>query len=507
MVAILIVGAAVLAVQRWTLTLEPRLHRELEAWLSDRLHADVTLERVDVQLFPRITADARALTIRIRNRPDLPPFITIGQWSGNADLSPAGIRHFTEVRLSDVTIRVPPRRLDDIRGPRPPDQPRRRRRPPQFRVDRLVADRLVIEVASRDAARDPHAWDVRDLLMEPFSFDVASPFSATVDTPLPSDRAVVNGVAGPWPDGSFRDLPLEGRYRLEGDLARVAGLVGRLVVEGRALGTLERLATQGTARVAQAGFRAEGVGTLPLVVDYEAVVDATKSDVVINKARATAGGAIVEASGHVVKHKGTAGRHVQLTVRSPSRSNAGDLLRLFVDGSRPPISGTLGLTADVDLRPGTDDVLDRLSFSGTFTLEGARFANAKIQHALDELSNRGLGRPKDASLRVPASIRGAVRLQRRQLGVRQVTLTVPGARIDAAGRYSLKDQSLGFHGIARLDARLSRTQSGLARVLLRPLDPFFARDSAGARVVLDVRGTRQNPVVDIDLGASLRGRR
>lgn len=487
--------------------MEPRFHRELEAWLSDRLHADVSVDQVDVQLFPRATADARAITIRIRDRPDLQPFITVGSWSGTAELSRAGIRHFSEVRLRDVTVTVPPRRLADIRGPRTPEQSRPPgKRPPQIRIDRLVADRVVLRVASTDESREPHVWDVQDLVMAPFSFDERTPFTATVDTPLPSDRAEVTGDAGPWPDGSFRDLPLQGEYRLEGDLSQVAGLMGRIVVAGRALGTLERLATQGTARAAAAGFRAQGTATLPLTVDYEAVVDATHSDVMITSARATAGGAIVQASGHVVKHKGTAGRHVRLSVHSPSQSSAADVMRLFIDGTRPPVSGRLALDADVDLHPGTEHVLNRLTLSGTFALDAARFVNDQVQQALDELSYRGQGRPTKHVERVPAAIHGRVRLHDRDLSVRHVTLTVPGARIEAVGRYSLRDESLGFRGVARLDSRFSRTQSGIARFLFRPLDRFLARDDAGTRIVLDVRGTKLAPVVDVDLGASLRGR-
>jgi hypothetical protein len=40
-----------------------------------------------------------------------------------------------------------------------------------------------------------------------------------------------------------------------------------------------------------------------------------------------------------------------------------------------------------------------------------------------------------------------------------------------------------------------------------PLDPLLSRDGAGTRVVLDISGTRNAPAVDVDLGASLRGRR
>jgi hypothetical protein len=88
-----------------------------------------------------------------------------------------------------------------------------------------------------------------------------------------------------------------------------------------------------------------------------------------------------------------------------------------------------------------------------------------------------------------------------------VHFEVPGVVIDAAGGYSLATEQMNFRGIARLDARMSRTQTGAKRVLMIPLDPLLSRDGAGTRVVLDISGTRNAPAVDVDLGASLRGRR
>jgi hypothetical protein len=199
---------------------------------------------------------------------------------------------------------------------------------------------------------------------------------------------------------------------------------------------------------------------------------------------------------------------VNLTVKSPRNSKAADIMRLLIDGQRPPVSGLLGLNATVDIPPGKADVLDRLSLSGTFELEAARFINDRVQSVLDDMSRRGQGRPDgDDIQRVPASIHGAVRLHRRELGVDRVALSVPGARIDAEGRYSLVSEALGFRGVTKLDARFSQTQSGAKRILLKPLNPLFARDGAGTRVVLDVRGTRNAPVVDVDFGATLRGRK
>lgn len=498
--------AATIGVVRWTRLADERLRTELEAWLSDRLASDVRLEQVEVTLLPQVQVRGRGLTLRIRNRPDLPPFVTIGSWSGTARLGRLGIRQFDEVRLSSVAIVIPPRRLADIRPATAPGAVRRRRRPPQMRIDRLVADHVVLRVMPRDAAREPHEWDIRDLHLDPFSFDLASPFAASIDTPLPSARADVTGTVGPWPRGDFDQLPLAGEYVLQGQLEDVPGLRGALSVQGRALGTLDRLATVGTASSPAAGFVSAEGGTLPLDVAFEALFDATSSDVHLTRLDARAGRALVSASGHIVREKGARTRRVSLKVTSPPTSSAADMLRLLVDGDRPPVQGALAVDAALELAAGDRDVLDRLHVSGTFDLRGARFSNERVQGVLEEISQRGLGWPDPPAPEVRAHLSGQMTLSGRDLALARVALGVPGAAVSGAGHYSLASQAIDFHGVTRLDAPLSQTQRGMRRWLLKPFNRLLARGGAGTRVVLDVRGTRAAPVVDVDLAASLRGR-
>lgn len=503
-VVVLAVALAAIASQRWADQLEPRLRAELEAWLSDRLGSDVSVEAVNVQLGARLHVTGQQLIVRIRNRPDLPPLVTIGRWSGTAHLEKLRIRHFDELRLEDVRITIPPRRLDDLRAP----EARRRapRRPPSMRIDRLVADRVLLGVLPRDETREPHLWDIRDLRMDPFSFDAASPFSATVDTPLPDDRAQVTGTAGPWPRGRLHDLPLSGEYVLRGRLDRVPGLHGAIVVRGRALGTLDRLSTVGDATSTSAGLALPDDAGLPFTARYRALFDATSADVHIERMSVTAGRATVQAEGHVVRARGAMGRHVDLHVTA-SRAEVGDVLRSLIGGAAPA-SGRVNLDARLDLPPGTADVIDRARLDVRFDLMDARFLHGTVQQALDQMSRRARGQPGgDGSAHAPVRVRGRATLADARVSFTPVDLGVPGASVAGAGWYRLRPGTLGFHGIARLDAMLARTQQGWKRWLLWPVSPLLARDGAGTRLVLDVSGTRAEPKVDVDLGASLRGRR
>jgi len=501
------VGLAVAAIAsgRWADQLEPRLRAELEAWLSDRLGSDVSVDAVDVRLGPRLRVSGDGLTVRIRHRPDLPPLVTIGHWSGTAHLENLRIRHFDELRLKDVRITIPPRRLDDLR---PPEQRRAGppRRPPSMRIDRLVADRVLLGVLPRDETREPHLWDIRDLTMDPFSFDAASPFAATVDTPLPDDRAHVTGTAGPWPRGRLHDLPLSGEYVLRGRLDRVPGLRGALVVRGRALGTLDRLSTVGDATSTSAGLTLPDGAGLPFEARYRALFDATSADVHIERMSVTAGRATVQAEGHVVRERGAPGRHVALHVTA-TRAEVGDLLRSLIGGAAPA-TGRVNLDARFDLPPGPADVIDRARLDMRFDLMNARFLHGSVQQALDEMSRRGRGQPgADDDGPAPVRVQGRAAMTDARVTFTPVDVGVPGAQVAGTGWYRLRPGTLSFHGVARLDAMLAKTQQGWRRWLLWPVSPLLAKDGAGTRLVLDVRGTRAHPEVDVDLGASLRGRR
>ena len=504
---------------------EPRLREELERWLSARLNSDVQLETLDVQLRPSLRVEGTNLVLRLKGRPDLPPFISIKRISGTGGFTKMRAKRLNEVRLEGVEIVVPPGRKADLEALRQagrqaaataaaepsatgtdagiPTMPE-----PPLVIERLVTSSARLVVMARDADHDSQEWDIRDLVMEPFSLDAAAPFHATVDTPLPQDRAQVTGTVGPFPRGDFDQLPIVAEYTFAGDAGSVPGIDGRLEATGAILGTLERLATNGTVTSAAIGLRGTSGGRLPMTTAFEAVLDGTNGDLVLTKVVTTLAESAFETSGRVLRVKGTGGRHISLAVKTPARADVADVMRLLVDGAHPPLSGRLSLDGTLELPPGPADVIARIAVAGAFRLTRARFANSDVQGKVDDLSRRGQGKPSDETIaRVPYDMRGQVQLRRQQLTLSSIVFTAPGASIDAAGSYGLASETLEFRGVATLDAAMSRTQTGARRFLLRPIDPLFRKGGAGTRLVVDVRGTKTTPVVDLDMGASLRGRK
>jgi hypothetical protein len=67
-----------------------------------------------------------------------------------------------------------------------------------------------------------------------------------------------------------------------------------------------------------------------------------------------------------------------------------------------------------------------------------------------------------------------------------------------AGKYSLDGDTFDFHGLLRLNANLSQMTTGWKSILLKPVDPFFHKDGAGAEIPFTISGTREAPRFGLD---------
>ena len=77
---------------------------------------------------------------------------------------------------------------------------------------------------------------------------------------------------------------------------------------------------------------------------------------------------------------------------------------------------------------------------------------------------------------------------------------LPGGRVQMAGVYSLDGKQFDFAGIVRTDATVSHLiASRWKSLLLKPVDPFFKKDGAGAEIPVKIIGTKGEPKFGLDL--------
>jgi hypothetical protein len=206
-----------------------------------------------------------------------------------------------------------------------------------------------------------------------------------------------------------------------------------------------------------------------------------------------------------------------------------------------------------DLPPGPAAVTDRLRLDGAFALTGAHFTSENIISKIDELSLRGQGKAAQANQEgadrkktvaqnasaqngspqngpaqngapqtttpqtspqpsspanpppatssaadIAADMRGTFTFGSGKLAIPALDFRVPGADIAVQGAYTLQGQTLDFSGTARLDAHISQMVTGWKSLLLKPVDPFFAKDGAGTQVPIKISGTASHPDIGLN---------
>jgi hypothetical protein len=132
---------------------------------------------------------------------------------------------------------------------------------------------------------------------------------------------------------------------------------------------------------------------------------------------------------------------------------------------------------------------------GYFVLSKGTFTDAGVQTKLTGLSLRGRGIDKDeAAGEVLSNLRGRFDVKDAVVRFSSLTFSVPGAAVELAGRYGLRDEALDFRGRLKMQAPLSEVAGGgLKGFFLKAFDPFFRKPEAGMVLPIKIEGTRKDP--------------
>jgi hypothetical protein len=165
--------------------------------------------------------------------------------------------------------------------------------------------------------------------------------------------------------------------------------------------------------------------------------------------------------------------------------------------------GRIHLKAELHLPPGKESVPQKLRLRGAFTLHHIHFTNSHVQDKVDMLSLRARGEAKKAKPEaddVRSHMDGKFSLDSGKLRFSTLTYTLPGAEVRLSGVYSLDGNEFDFHGKVRTQAKLSQmVASRWKSWLLKPIDPFFKKNGAGAEIPVKISGTRSAPKFGLDL--------
>ncbi|HXJ95980.1 MAG TPA: hypothetical protein VMT20_24335 [Terriglobia bacterium] len=471
--------------------------------LEKRYEANVELKMFNASFYPSVSITGAGLVLRRKDQPGLPPFASIARFSISARW--AGLLmhplRFRDVRLEGLVLNVPPRRTSP-ESKKKSNKSKRSISP--FLLENVVADGTTLNILSSNPNKPPHVFEIQKLRLQSAGVGQAMSFQADLLNPVPVGEVHSTGRFGPFDTDEPSQTPVGGTYTFsDADLSTIHGLRGILSSQGTYDGVLSNIQVDGATDTPDFGLSASG-NTVPLKTQFTAVVDGTSGDTFLRPVTAQLGSSTIVARGGVARASRSAGRIIKLDVTAkPARLE--DLLRLAVKSPKPVMTGAVAVQTHLEIRPGKEDILQRLTLDGTtFDIESAHFTDPEIEGKITSLSRLGQGKRGDASIQnAPINMQGKLVLANELANFSNLTFGVPGAKIQVHGTYGLATQALNFEGTASLEAKASQLTTGIKSVLLKAVDPLLERDGAGIVVPIKITGTRQEPSIKVEFGKIL----
>jgi hypothetical protein len=478
------------------------LKERVIALLSEQLESEVTIERLEGRVFPRVAVSGGGVSIRHKGRTDVPPLIRIEQFEIRGSLRDLmrRPRRVGEVRLQGLEVKIPPGDDEPAEAVSPSDQREQARKLEQVIIDRFEAPAAVITLIPKRAGKQPKVFTVHHLVMERLGINQTIPFIATLTNPVPEGQVETSGTFGPWNVPHPARSPVTGSYVFaNANLDTIAGLAGTLRSSGSFYGPINRIQVQGTTETPD--FQIDvGGKPVPLHTRFTAIVDGSDGDTYLRQVDARILDSQLTATGAVIGLEGVPGRRVEIDVNMPD-GRIEDLLRLAVKSDEPLLRGVVKLRARLVIPPEKKKVIDKLSLSGEFGLTSATFTDTGVQAKLIGLSRRGQGISKDEAVGdVLSNLRGRLVVENAVASFSQLTFSVPGAQVELAGRYGLRNETINFRGKLKMQATLSQVAGGGVKgFFLKVFDPFFKKPGAGMVLPIKIEGTRTAPKFGLDM--------
>jgi hypothetical protein len=479
------------------------LKERVIALLSDQLESEVTIERLEGRVFPRVSVSGGGVVIRHKGRTDVPPLISIKEFTIHGSLRDL-MRHprrVTEVRLRGLEVKIPPGDGDnDGKDKTDAEQRDQARKLEQVIIDRFESPDTVITLIPRKAGKQPKVFTVHHLVMDRLGINQTIPYIATLTNPVPKGEIEASGTFGPWNVVHPARTPVTGAYVFDkANLDTINGLGGILSSKGSFRGPLNRIEVEGTTETPD--FQIDvGGASVPLTTRFIAVVDGSDGDTYLRRVDGKILNSELTASGAVIGFEGVRGRQVEIDVDMPN-GRIEDLLKLAMNSDKPLLNGAIQLKAKLVIPPDRKKVIDKLNLRGDFGLTKAKFADAEVQTKLMGLSRRGQGIAKDApSAEVLSNLSGRMVVDNATVSFSRLTFSVPGAQVVLTGNYGMRSEVIDFRGHLKMQATLSQVAGGGVKgFFLKAFDPFFKKPGAGMVLPIKIGGTRKAPKFGLDM--------
>jgi hypothetical protein len=499
---------------------EPYVRGQVIAYLQERFDSEAEISSLRVRM-PRAsllhtfftrgrgmvaTVEGDGVVLRHKGRRDVPPIFSMKDFRFDVDLGtvfdPVKVVHL--VTVDGMQINIPPAGerpnlgSNDAASSAAADAAAATEAS-DVRLEQVVITNAALTILPKEKKKVALRFDIHRLRLSYAGRNTGMQYDGDLTNAKPRGDITSVGTFGPWNADEPGDSPLKGSYTFKNaDLGVFPAIGGMLESSGQFEGTLSAVNVRGEANVPDFRLKQSG-NRVPLRTRFEVRVDGTNGDTILKPVTGAIGSTNFTTSGGIIKREHDLPRTVSLNVSIPS-GNLRDLLALAMKGP-PFMEGKVALKTKIDIPPLTGSVREKLLLNGQFEVSQGRFFKSTVQEQIDMLSRRGRGQPGNEDIkRVVSAMAGKFNLANERITFSPLSFAVPGSGVDLSGTYDLARDTLDLHGTLKLQARVSQTMTGWKRWVLKPVDPFFAKQGAGTLLRIQVVGTSKEPKFGRDRG-------
>jgi hypothetical protein len=466
--------------------------------LQDRFARQVEIRGFRLTYFPPGCV-ATGVSFLHRKRRDLPPLITVATLTVRGSYHGLLTQSVNQVDVVGLHILIPPK---DRNGKEPNLLPLTNSvSGKNLTIGEIVTKDALIEFLPEAPAKEPFRLKVDQLKLDHVGESDPVAFHALLRNTEPPGEIRSDGQMGPWNEDDPGSTMVSGSYTYRNvKLGFFEGIDGTLSSRGKFGGAIGQIHAEGDVDIPD--FRVSGSSQdLHLSAKYEALVNGTNGDTELQKVQSNFQRTSLFVNGAIAGQSGERGKTAALEMNA-QRARVEDLLRLFAGEERPSVVGAIQLRAKIQLPPGPETFLRRISLEGDFGIGGERFTNPELQAPVNKLFESAQGKNGKQlaadSETVLSNLKGHVALKNGIATLSNISFTEPGTLAQIAGTYNLLDKRVHLRGTLHTNGKLYDTTSGFKAFLLKAVGPFLKKKSATV-VSFTITGTSNQPAFALDL--------
>ncbi len=266
-------------------------------------------------------------------------------------------------------------------------------------IAEIVANGSVVEFTSKDPHKKPLRFDIHEALLRNVGWKNPLTYRVKVHNPEPPGEVAAEGKFGVWNQTDAGETPISGKYKfVQADLGVYEGIAGKLSSTGEFEGKLSHIDISGKTDTPDFEVKSSR-HPVHLTTKFTAYVDATHGNTYLKQVDGDFWNTHVQARGSVATSANGKGKTALIDLDTRN-ARIEDLLLLFVQAKRAPMSGDVAFQAHAELPPGPEKFLKKIKLRCNFGIGSGSFAETSTQKGVDELSAGARGE-KNISKDIP----------------------------------------------------------------------------------------------------------